>query len=320
MNKICSGCGVKLQSLSSNEPGYINEEKLLTSNYCKRCFRLIHYGETKSDKELSIDNILDKVNNSNNYKIYIVDILNINNNTINIFNKIKGNKLLLISKIDLISKSINLSHIISNIKTIYKINNIKCISSSNNYGINNLLDYLYNNNIKEVSLLGPSNSGKSTLINKLMDIYNLDTTKLTTSNKRNTTLDFIKIKLDNKLTILDSPGFLIKDYGLISKYKNIIKPITFNMKSNETLLIDKFYIKFKNPTSITIYIYNKINIKKYYKEIKIDYEISVNKNTDLCINGLGFINIKKENTLYIYNLDKELLSTRLSIIGDNYGK
>ena len=29
MNKICSGCGVKLQSLSSNEPGYINEEKTI---------------------------------------------------------------------------------------------------------------------------------------------------------------------------------------------------------------------------------------------------------------------------------------------------
>ena len=58
-------------------------------------------------------------------------ILNINNNTMNIFNKIKGNKLLLINKIDLISKDLNKDKILRRIKDkdalkiVFDIINIK---------------------------------------------------------------------------------------------------------------------------------------------------------------------------------------------------
>ena len=90
------------------------------------------------------------------------------------------------------------------------------------------------------------------------------------------------------------------------------------MKDNEVLLIDNSYIKFKNSTSVTIYTYDDINIKKYYKDIKYDYNMEINNNTDICINGFGFIRIKNNNTLSINNLDKELVSTRDSIFGGNY--
>ena len=124
MNKICFGCGSVLQSDNEMNPGFVPLEKFLDAKYCKRCFRLTHYGEI-SDNELekSTKTILDNVNKDSIFKIYIVDILNINDSTINIFNKIKGNKLLLINKVDLIPNSLNKDKILSRIKSIY---NIKC--------------------------------------------------------------------------------------------------------------------------------------------------------------------------------------------------
>ena len=319
MNKICFGCGSVLQCHNELSPGYIPESKINDAVYCKRCFRLTHYGEISTNElEKSTKSILDNVNKDNIFKIFIVDFLNINNNTINIFNKIKGNKLLLISKIDLIGKSINIDNIVNNIRSVYGIKtDIKLISSIKEWGIN-LVKYLSDKNINKCYLLGPTNSGKSTLINKLIEEYNPKLNKLTISNKRNTTLEFIRINLTEKLTLIDSPGFLIDDYGIKSKYKNIIKPVTFNMKDNECLVIDKFYVKCKKSTSITIYTYENINIKKYYKEIEYDYEIDVNNNIDLCINGFGIINIKNENNISILNLDKELISVRNSIFGGTY--
>lgn len=317
MNKVCFGCGTILQSDNELNPGFIPNSKIETANYCKRCFRLTHYGEISTNElEKSTKSILDNVNIDSSFKIYIVDFLNINNNTMNIFNKIKGNKLLLISKIDLLGKSININRVVEKIKSVYNIkSDIKTISTVNEYGVNSFIDYLNKKHINKCYLLGPTNSGKSTLINKLISIYNPKLNKLTISNKRNTTLEFIRIKLNDNLTLIDSPGFLISDYGIKSKYKNIIKPITFNMKENEVLFIDKFYIKIKYATSITIYTNELIKAKKYYKEINFDYEIDLVDNTDLCINGFGIINIKNKNNISINNLDKNLISIRKSIFG-----
>ena len=41
MNKICYGCGCKLQNTDKEKIGYTPKED---SNYCQRCFRLMHYG------------------------------------------------------------------------------------------------------------------------------------------------------------------------------------------------------------------------------------------------------------------------------------
>ena len=316
MNKVCFGCGTILQSDNELSPGYIPKSKINDAKYCKRCFRLTHYGEISNiELEKSTKSILDNINKDNIFKIFIVDFLNINNNTMNIFNKIKGNKLLLISKVDLLDRSLNKDKIISRLKNIYNIkSDIKYISGINNYGVNALINYLCINNISNSYILGPTNSGKSTLINKLIDIYNPKLNKLTISNKRNTTLEFIRINLDN-ITLIDSPGFLLSDYNIKSKYKNIIKPKTFNMKDNEVLLIDKFYIKFNKNTSITIYTYDELNVKKYYKEIEFDYNMNIEDNTDLCINGLGIMNIKNNNDISISGIDKDLISTRDSIFG-----
>ena len=63
MNKVCFGCGCVLQSVNDKNPGYIPLNKIKESNYCKRCFRLTHYGEvSNNDLEKSTMHILDNIN------------------------------------------------------------------------------------------------------------------------------------------------------------------------------------------------------------------------------------------------------------------
>ena len=317
MNKKCSGCGLVLQSDDKLLPGFIPEEKIDSANYCMRCFKLTHYGTiVNNEKESSNEYLINRINKYNTFKIFLIDLLNINNNTIDIFNRINGDKLLLISKIDLISNSVNISNIIENIKSVYNIkSDIRCISYKDTKSLRILSNYLERNNIRESLLVGPTNSGKSTLINALLDINLSDVDKLTISNKRNTTLEFIDIKINDSLTIIDSPGMLINDYELTTKYNKLIKPITFNMKDNEALFINNFFIKFDSKTSVTIYTYEKTNVKKYYKDIVYDYDLNIKSNIDLCINGFGFIRIINCSTISISNIDKDLISIRDSIIG-----
>ncbi|MDE5630993.1 MAG: ribosome biogenesis GTPase YqeH, partial [Bacilli bacterium] len=45
MNKICYGCGAKLQTEDKGGIGYIPLKKAEDAKYCMRCFRLMHYGE-----------------------------------------------------------------------------------------------------------------------------------------------------------------------------------------------------------------------------------------------------------------------------------
>jgi len=43
-DRVCSGCGVALQSLDPTAPGFIPPEKAGTALLCRRCYRLVHYG------------------------------------------------------------------------------------------------------------------------------------------------------------------------------------------------------------------------------------------------------------------------------------
>ena len=315
MNKICFGCGAHLQSENVNEIGYIPKEKLNTSVYCQRCFRLMHYGDkTNVDTPKSIDLILNNINNKDAYVLFLVDYISLNKDVIKVFKKIKTKKMLLISKADIIPKSVIYEHLINNIKKTYEINDeIKIISAESGYNVNNLINYLYYKNIKEVYLLGETNAGKSTLINKMMDLVGTNLNKITTSSMHNTTLDFIRLKLTDDLTVIDSPGFVINASS--DNKCALINPKVYQMKKNETLMVGEYYFNFSENVSVIIYMNTLIDVQKVFKEVELDYEYEINNNTDLIIKGSFFINIKNK-CLIKTNLEKDKLEIRESIIGD----
>ena len=93
----------------------------------------------------------------------------------------------------------------------------------------------------KVYLVGETNSGKSTLVNKIIKNYTDSEDMITTSLMPSTTLDTIEIKLDDELMLVDTPGIINKnsiinyiDVKTIKKItpKNEIKPKTFQIKNH----------------------------------------------------------------------------------------
>ena len=315
MSRICFGCGAKLQYSNKDAKGYVPENKLNDAKYCMRCFKLMHYGVNINDTvPKRVEEILYLVNSDDKFTIFMCDFLSLSDKIINIYNKIKGKKLLLVSKIDVIPKDIKIDNIRKYIMNNYKVNNVRFVSSVNGYGIDSLINYLITNNIRESYILGETNSGKSTLINNILDAFDSKLTKTTISSSKNTTLDFIRLNVNNNLTIIDSPGFVTDSYEVNCPIKKIIKPLTYQMKDGEVLKIDKFYLKFSIATSITIYSAYELEIKKYYKDdISFTYNEKINSNSDIVIYGLGFINVKNECTICVSNIDSSLLEFRESV-------
>ena len=315
MSRICFGCGAKLQYSNKDAKGYVPENKLNDAKYCMRCFKLMHYGVNINDTvPKRVEEILYLVNSDDKFTIFMCDFLSLSDKIINIYNKIKGKKLLLISKIDVIPKDIKIDNIRKYIMNNYKVNNVRFVSSVNGYGIDSLINYLITNNIRESYILGETNSGKSTLINNILDAFDSKLTKTTISSSKNTTLDFIRLNVNNNLTIIDSPGFVTDSYEVNCPLKKVIKPLTYQMKDGEVLKIDKFYLKFSIATSITIYSAYELEIKKYYKDdISFTYNEKINSNSDVVIYDLGFINVKNECTICVSNIDSSLLEFRESV-------
>ena len=319
----CVGCGSILQSDDDSKEGYLPYNKLLDENsiYCRRCFKLKNYNEKVINDSLIVDEgLIEKVNeHKNSYAFFLIDFLNICEESINTFKQINLDKTLVISKCDLIIKDINLERIKNNIINDYDIkDNVIFISSKKNVNLNLIFSILDKNNKKESFILGYTNAGKSTLIN-----YLKGNKQIVASSLPNTTLDFIEMDI-NGYKIIDTPGFNLKntfykngEFELIKKLNPIyfVSPITYVSKENQIFKVeDRLYLKDFKDNSITFYISNLLSIKKIYKDEKDEYiSYEVEDNSDLVIASVGFINIKNKCSVMINKEMKDLISIRKSI-------
>ena len=333
MIKKCSGCGAKLQNTDPSKIGYIPKMKNKNPKLCERCFKIIHYNDAKVVSNIALEKkIIKIVNDSNNYVLFLIDFLNINSQTINIFNEIKRPKTLIISKSDIIPSSLNQNKIISWLHDYYQIKTDIIFSTHKHQNINLIYNYLLKNKIKITYLLGFTNVGKSSLVNSIISLVNLNHDSITTSLVPNTTLDFMNIKINDNLTIIDSPGFTLKDniYNLddlnfVKKInpKKFLKPVTYQLKENDSIMIeDKIRIDNLNiKNNLTFYFSNDIKIMKIYHKEYLKNEdkiyLEVPKDSDIVIMGLGFINVKKDCKLNMYIHNPKLIEVRKSFFIKN---
>ena len=319
MSKTCIGCGVVLQDENMSQEGYTSN---IENDICSRCFRMKNYGEyqivTKSNEDYI--KILKQVNKTKDLVLYIVDILNFGEDIASIRDYLSNDLILVLNKRDVLPKSIKDVKLKEYFK---KLNldflDIIVVSSNKNYNIDELMEMIkkYQRSDK-VYVVGNTNVGKSSLINKMIKNYSEFEGELTISPMPSTTLNKISIKLNKNLTIIDTPGLVNRgniinyvDSSLLKKInpRKEIKPKTYQLKEGQCIVIgDLFRIDYVegNKNSFTVYVSNDLKVKKFnmyrcdkLKNLsKTSYEI--NFHHDLVIDGLGFIKIVSPAKVDVY--------------------
>ena len=332
MNKYCSGCGVKLQDDNILELGFTTS---LDNDMCMRCFRLKNYGEYESVSSSMVDyqGIIDGINKTNDLVLYVVDILNLPDNLQDIREMVTNDCILVLNKRDLLPLSIKEEKVLEYLNNLnLGYDDIVIVSSEKNINMDLLLRKIMKlKKSKDVYVIGYTNAGKSSLINKFIKNYGDGDTKLTIAPLPSTTLDKIIIPINDELTLIDTPGIIDKDnvINFVDKkmYKKLnskkeIKPKTYQLSKNESLLVGDLmridYIE-GDRNSLTFYVPNEIKIRRCrfksdnLKNIAIR-TIDVDYYNDVVIRGLGFIKIVAACKINIYLNKDVLVFTRHNMI------
>lgn len=299
MIKKCIGCGVSLQDKDKNKLGYTPNIK---NDYCMRCFRLKNYGE-KKEESIDIDSIFKRVNVSSGIAFFLIDFFNINQYTIGLFNQIKIPKALIISKSDTLRKEFKQDKMMKWLKEVYHINTPILFISNQPYIVShNIFKVMDEYRERTAYILGITNAGKSTFINGILKSNHIHR-EILASNKPNTTLDFIKIRV-GEYTLFDTPGFSYENDHLPIVNKEI-KPISLQIKAGTTLLVDDDQIYFKEDNRIVFYGMSKIR-RVYQKDLNTSYSYLLGDNQDIVLPGIGFLNVKKSCQVLANKKDLEI--------------
>jgi 30S ribosome assembly GTPase len=341
--QLCMGCGVKIQTEDSNELGFapasaLEKEMII----CQRCFRLKHYNEVQ-DVSLTDDDflkILNEIGKSDALIVMIVDIFDFNGSWIPGMHRFVGNnKILLVgNKVDLLPKSIKSTKLMHWMRQEAKDLGLRpeevfLVSASKGHFMKEIasaIDKMRNG--KDVYVVGCTNVGKSTFINRIIKEVTGEEDVITTSHFPGTTLDIIKIPLDDGKSLIDSPGIINhhqmahfvdkRDLKVITPKKEI-KPKIFQLNEGQTLFfggLARFDYVSGGRRSFVCYLSNEINIHRtkienatdlYEKHVgemltpprkeqletfpelvKQEYLIKEPK-TDIVFSGLGWITVNE---------------------------
>lgn len=332
--KRCKGCGVVLQDQNLLQEGYTTN---LENDICQRCFRMKNYGEyqvvTKSNDEYL--NILKGVGETKDLVLYIADLLNLEENIETIRELIPNKMILVLNKKDVLPKSVKEEKLIKYLENKgINFEEVIVISVNKNLNIDYLLKRIkYYQTSKNVYVVGHTNAGKSSLINKLISNYSSNNQELTMSPLPSTTLNLVKIDINDHLTLIDTPGLVDNgsilnrvDASMVKKIspRKEIKPRTYQLRKNQSIIIEDLiridYVE-GEKNSFTLFVSNDLKVKRLLNLFNNDELKDKNKFTyemkydeDLVINGLGFVKIVNKGIVDVY-IDKDIdVYTRRSLI------
>ena len=319
--KKCKGCGAFLQDSNDKIEGYTAN---INNDLCERCFRIKNYNEYKFIEKNNDDfiDILKDINKTKDLVVLLVDLFNVPFNLKQITEYLNNNILLVLTKKDIFSYKIQDEKFLSYNYGINYIDSL-VVSSNKNYNFDLLYEKInkYKKSNK-VYIVGYTNSGKSTLINKFVHNYSKKNINITTSNLPSTTLNTLEIIINDELTLVDTPGILDNsniDVNLLKKVipKKEIKPITYQVHNKQYIYIEDIIKIESSDNNLTLYFSNNLKIERKYKnnkKILNEKVIRVKKNEDIVISGIGFIKVTKNETIKISTKNDYLIYTRRSLI------
>ncbi|MBB6445950.1 ribosome biogenesis GTPase YqeH [Bacillus benzoevorans] len=281
----CVGCGVQIQTENPAALGYAPPSALQKEIIiCQRCFRLKHYNEIQ-DVSLTDDDflrILNEIGKRDCLIVKIVDIFDFNGSWLPGLHRFVGkNKVLLIgNKVDLLPKSVKPNKLINWMKGQAKELGLKTadvllVSAQKGYSMKEAAAAIdeYRDG-KDVYIVGCTNVGKSTFINRILKEVTGEGDIITTSHFPGTTLDIIEIPLADGKALVDTPGiinhhqmahFVNKNDLKIITPKKEIKPRVYQLNEGQTLFIGGLgrfdYIK-GGRRSFSCYFSNELTIHR----------------------------------------------------------
>lgn len=281
----CEGCGALLQMDDPSAIGYIPEAALVKIPVvCQRCYRIKHYNDMSS-VTLNQDDFLRMLSSVGSKKalvIHIVDIFDFEGSLIGGLQRFIGNNpvLLVVNKIDLLPKVSNWNRIRNWVQRQVKENGLKVaetilVSAKNSHGFDRLLEAVgQHREGRDVYVVGATNVGKSSMINRLIRDHSDLESELTVSQYPGTTLDLVEIPLEDGRSIIDTPGIVYRHRMtelLPKRYiKSVLpdkplKPMVYQLNEGQTLFFGAMarfdFIKGERQ-SFTCYVSGGVNIHR----------------------------------------------------------
>ncbi|MFD1471082.1 ribosome biogenesis GTPase YqeH [Companilactobacillus mishanensis] len=362
----CIGCGAEIQTTDKDAPGYVQQSTL--NKYleddskellCKRCFRLRNYNEI-TDVNIDDDDflkLLDSISEQDGLIVNVIDIFDYEGSVIPGLQRFVGDKKILVvgNKVDLLPHSVNQNKLLNWVQQKSKENGIKSVdqimvSAEKGTNIDELMEKIekYRDG-QDVFVVGTTNTGKSTLINRIIsqnsDIKDL----ITTSRFPGTTLDRIDIPLDDGHSLVDTPGIIHK-YQLAHYLnekelkavtpKKQLRPSTFQLRDGQTIFVaglarfdfldEKSNVVFYVNQGLVLHRTKTENADDFYKKhlgeiLSPPYEVSEfpelkkeeftsHAKSDIVIYGLGWVTIPANCQVRVYVPEGVSVSMRDAII------
>lgn len=282
----CEGCGVALQTADPGQVGFI-PEKALTRDVvlCRRCYRIRHYGEMGSveqDPDAYLKR-LDEIAERDCLVVLVVDLFDFAGSWIpGLLRRIGNHPLLVIAnKVDLFPPSVKEGRLkewvlqLMDEMGLHPEDVVLC-SARKGMNIKRVMQAMEScRNGRDVYMIGTTNVGKSTLVNQLLkEAGGAEEAVITTSPYPGTTLDAIRIPLDDGKYLIDTPGIVRNDrmseWVSSKELKEVvpsgtIKPKGYQLNEKQTLFfggLSRFDFVSGKKQPFVCYLSNRLYIHR----------------------------------------------------------
>lgn len=260
----CIGCGGPLQNTDPDAPFYT--PKTYEKNvpiYCERCYKIRHYGQIKPSfvSESVILNTLSTVEKRPGILVLVADALDFYGSMHPYFNELSHHKrtLLIVNKIDVLPKSkrrekMRHAYLAMAQDQGLSVDKIMLVSALKKTEIDTMIERMLALSMgQDITLVGVSNVGKSSILNAILGAQTGQNNQVTTSFESQITQGLIPFRLKDQ-TLYDTPGLSShhsyryyvsgESLRMIMPFKEI-KPIVFQSVAGRSFFIGGFaYVSF----------------------------------------------------------------------------